>query len=168
VYAKTIDTGVRALVSEAKVRFPGWELQPREHQIIDAHIAGLIKTNELRTHRFAKALPSLQLQSAIIIARRALARAAEEPRPFDAVANQILILSLLVSTALRAGGLGWLPEDGGPDTALQLREIELSLNDGGVSLADVTLWININRYKGNRYAHKKKANRLCYALLTVK
>jgi hypothetical protein len=154
VYITTIYNGLQALISEARIRHPGWSLQLRDQEIIDNHIDGLVQAKKLRTYRFEKALPSLQLQNAIVIARRTLARAVEESRSSDVVANQILILSLLVSAAARAGDLGWLTKDG-PDVALQMREIELHLGYGDATLANIVLQVDINCYKGNRYAHQK-------------
>jgi hypothetical protein len=149
VYVETTDEGVRALTSEAKVYYPGWKLQPQEQRIIGAHIARLVQTNQLRTHRFEEAQPSLQLQTASLIARRTFVRALEESWSFDAYRTHVLMLSLLVCTASRAGDPGWVVEDG-PDAALQIREIELHLEPGDTVLANVALQIEINWYKGNR------------------
>jgi hypothetical protein len=149
IYVETIDNGLRALTSETKVRHPGWSLQPADQDMINNRIAHLVQTEQVRTHRFEKALPSLQLQSAALIARRVLVRAVEESWSFDALANQILILSMMVCTAARAGDLGWAAEDD-PYAALQIGEIELYLGPGEAILANVVLRIETNRYKGNR------------------
>jgi hypothetical protein len=69
-----------------------------------------------------------------------------ELTPFDTVVSQLLILSILVATAARAG----VAEDG-PTAALQVREIEPCLAPGEAVLANVVLRIEISGYKGNQY-----------------
>lgn len=72
---------------------------------------------------------------------------------FDAFLNTLLILSLLVSTGARAGDLGvphgsYKPEK--DDSGLQIREIELFLDSGALTLSNVVLFIKITCYKGNK------------------
>jgi hypothetical protein len=126
LYVETLQIGAVAMYDEAKIRYPEWDLQEGDNITITNCINQHLAIGVIRDHRFTEDPPTLRLQSAIIVAYRNVVRALEDSLPWDPILNQILILSVLVSTAARAGDIGWISEDD-PNRALQLREISLRL-----------------------------------------
>jgi hypothetical protein len=151
LYVETLQIGAIVIIDEARIRYPEWDLQDSDDATITNCIDHLLATYVVRKHRFSEDPPALRLQSAIIIARGNLVQAIEESLPFDPVSNQILILSVLVSTGARAGDIGWVSQDS-PDRALQLKETELHLlsGSGESSLNNVVSEMGTTQYKGDR------------------
>lgn len=126
IYLDTIHAAAIALIDEARFRIPGWKLAPQDIQVVENCINRLIQEGKVRDHRFDKPLPSLGLQSAVLISHKYILQAIRSPpKSMDTIVNQLHILSLLVGTGARAGDLGFVGKD--VEAALKLREIELFL-----------------------------------------
>jgi hypothetical protein len=104
-----------------------------------------------RIERERENLHYITLRDAAIIIRRhmvSVLTCRDKYFTHDWFFNSLLTISLSPCTGARGGDLAWSRE-GEPDQALQFQETELSLDPGGVSLANVTLRIRITNYKGN-------------------
>ena len=88
VYLDTINAAAVALIDEARFRIPGWKLTPQDIQVIENCIKRLIQEGKVRDHRFDKPLPSLGLQSAVLIAHKHILRAIQTPRKVDGYHRQ--------------------------------------------------------------------------------
>jgi hypothetical protein len=133
------------------MKCPGWRLAANDERVIRNCLRKFNKTKAILTNRDRQESHYVTLRDAFIIARRCTVSAfnhSDTSLTCDELTDSLLMMSLLICIGVRGGDLAWSFE-GQHDQALQLQDVELSLNEGGVSLADVTLWMCITNDKGN-------------------
>jgi hypothetical protein len=143
--------GISALCRAWKTKRPGWELTGPDLRLIRSCLGKLAKDKAILTNRERKKPHYITLRDAAIIIRRymvSVLTCRDKSFTHDRFFSSLLMISLLPCIGARGGDLAWSRE-GEPDQTLQFQEKELSLDPGGVSLANVTLRIRITNYKGN-------------------